>query len=208
MLVAARRPFLPVVMMCVLLLAGCATSNVSLSPDEMRTIRIERVDVIYAENASISWEKVETKYIEHVNAERVKFRKLIVENEGDINAIMKTPEARQYMQAELAAELKKRLGAEILPKFQGTRRTVLEVKVHAMRIPSPMRRVVIGGSPIFSAVTVLKDSSTGQELAKLDRVAIASASPGLLGVAVDEALERPDLDERLFKNISTMYPYG
>lgn len=133
MLVAARRPFLPVVMMCVLLLAGCATSNVSLSPDEMRTIRIERVDVIYAENASISWEKVETKYIEHVNAERVKFRKLIVENEGDINAIMKTPEARQYMQAELAAELKKRLGAEILPKFQGTRRTVLEVKVHAMR---------------------------------------------------------------------------
>lgn len=62
-----------------------------------------------------------------------------------------------------------------------------------------MRRVVIGGSPIFSAVTVLKDSSTGQELAKLDRVAIASASPGLLGVAVDEALERPDLDERLFK---------
>lgn len=197
-----RRPILPV-MMFVLLLAGCATANVNLSPQELRTIRIERVDVTFTETANIYWDKAEVPYVERVRAAKAaaaaKRRRPAEEDEAshiEHQDIMATPEAKQYMRDTLAAELKKRLGGAILPKFQGTRRAVLEVKVHGMFIPSAVQRVVLGGSPTLTTVTVLRDSVTGQELAKLERANAAMAGNGVLGVLVDQGFS--DLDERVF----------
>lgn len=202
MSIAARRSILPV-MMLVLLLAGCATASVSLTADEMRTIRIERIDVSYTEDAGIMWDKAEVPYVERVKAAKAaakaKQRRPAQEEEPSVTEhqeIMSTPEAKQYLRDTLAAELKKRLGGAILPKFQGTRRAVLEVKVHAMMIPNPLQRVVIGGTPMLGTVTVLRDSVTGKELAKLDRNNAAMAGNGVLGVLVDQAFS--DLDERVF----------
>jgi hypothetical protein len=202
MSIAARRSILPV-MMLVLLLAGCATASVSLTADEMRTIRIERVDVSFTEDAGIMWDKAEVPYVERVKAARAaaraKQRRPAQEEEASVTEhqeIMSTPEAKQYMQATLAAELKKRLGAAILPKFQGTRRAVLEVKVHAMIIPHALQRVVLGGTPVLGTVTILRDSVTGKELAKLDRNNAAMAGNGVIGVLVDQGFS--DLDERVF----------
>jgi hypothetical protein len=198
------RVFLPIAAL-VLLLGGCAVSTMSLTQDELRSIRIERVNVQYAPGATISWEKVETPYVERMKAAKVHgkpkpWKQVMKEDEDaakfEYQDIINSPEGKQYMQNALAAELKKRVGATIVPKFQGTRRVVLEITVTIMSIPGPLQRIVIGGGPTLIAVTTLKDAQTGQELAKLNAGGSGMAGNGALGVLVDQAFD--DLDERVF----------
>ena len=116
--------------------------------------------------------------------------------EKEYETLASTPEAKRYMQGVLAAELKARLGAAILPKYQGTRPVVLELQVVALIIPGPTERVLLGGSPTLKAVTVLKYSATGKELAKLDQMAAVEVGNGVVGVLVDQAFA--DLEDRVF----------
>lgn len=198
------RVFLPFVSV-VLLLGGCASSTMLLTQDELRSIRIERVEVTYAPDATINWEKAEAPFVERTKAAKVSgkpkpWKQVMKEDEdaakNEYQNIINSPEGKQYMQNTLTAELKKRIGATIMPKFRGTRPVVLEIKVHLMSIPGPMYRVLIGGTPMIFAVTTLKDAQTGRELAKLDKGASSMAGNGALGVLVDQAFD--DLDERVF----------
>ncbi len=205
MCVATWRAFPPILTLA-LLLAGCATASMSLSPEELQAIRIERVDVTYSPDAFISWEKVETPYVERVQAAKTSsgkpkpWKQVMQEDEeaakNEYQTIINSPEGKQYKQNMLSAELKKRITATILPKYQGTRRVVMEITVFSLSIPGPVQRVVLGGTPMLGAITVLKDANTGKELAKLDRMAAAHAGNGLLGVLVDQAFS--DLEDRVF----------
>jgi len=91
--------------------------------------------------------------------------------------------------------VKERLQKEVLPDFKGNRPVVLEVVVYGLHIPSAAQRVVLRGSPTFSALRTLKDAKTGAELAKLDQNAAGFAGNGLLGVAIDQVF--PDLEDRV-----------
>lgn len=123
----------------------------SLSPRELQTIRIERVDVDYKPDARIDWERVEVPYVERMK--------------GEYQTIINSPEGKQYMQSVLTAELNKRVGAAIVPKFQGSRPVVLEITVRNFRAHGSRERL----TPVLEAVTVLKDASTGKELARLEK---------------------------------------
>lgn len=205
MYISTRRAVLPILAL-VIFLAGCASSSTSLSLEELQGIRIERVDVVYKPDAIIHWEKVEVPYIDRVKAAKTTSAKAkpwkqeMLEDkqaaEKEYETLASTPEAKRYMQGVLAAELKARLGAAILPKYQGTRPVVLELHVSSLIIPGPTERVLLGGSPSLKAVTVLKDSATGKELAKLDQMAAVEVGNGVVGVLVDQAFA--DLEDRVF----------
>jgi hypothetical protein len=84
----------------------------------------------------------------------------------------------------------------VLPKYSGGTRPVrLEIEIKLFRIPSPLQRIVLGGSPGFVAVTVLRDAATGKELARDERPAVSYAGNGIIGVAVDQAFD--DLEDRV-----------
>lgn len=199
-----RAGLAPIALLC-LLLGGCATSTMSLSLNELQSIRIDRVDIVYTDEAQIFWEEEETAYVEKVKAERVAsgehkpWKQVLEEDkkraEGEFQRIINTPEAQQHLRDLLRSRISQRVSAAIVPLYQGTRPVVMEITIHVFTIPGPVQRVVLGGTPVLGAVTVLKDAQSGEELAKLDRAAASYAGNGWLGVLVDQAFD--DLDDRV-----------
>ncbi|MEJ2124194.1 MAG: hypothetical protein P8Y67_10365 [Alphaproteobacteria bacterium] len=163
--IVKRWAVLPILAL-VVTLSGCATATMSLSSQELRTIQIERVDVVYKPDARIKWQKVGAPYVERVKNKKVA--------KNEYQTFINSPEGKRYMQSVLSAELKKRVGAAIVPKFQGTRPVVLEITVKLFLMPNTVYRGFFGTTPMLAAVTRLKDASTGKELAKLDRAALGS----------------------------------
>jgi hypothetical protein len=184
------------------LLGGCATATMTLSQDELRSIRIERVEVVYAPDVVISWDKVEYEYVNSIKAAQkdAKPWKQVSNDEKaqweEHSRIARSPEGQAHIRGKLTDEFKRRMGETIVPQFQGDRPVILEVNLLAFSIPSPGERIMLGGAPTMGAITVLKDAKTGQELAKMDRATGAAAGNGILGVLVDQAFS--DLEDRLF----------
>lgn len=185
-----------------MLLGGCATATINLSQEELRSIRLERVDVVYTPDTIISWDKVEYDYVNSIqSADKAKKPWKQVANDekskwDEHSRIARSPEGQAHMRGKLTDEFKRRLGQAIVPQFQGNRPVVLEVNVVSFSIPTAGERIMLGGSPVMGIVTVLKDARTGQELAKMDRGVGAAAGNGVLGVLVDQAFS--DLEDRLF----------
>lgn len=184
-------------------LAGCATSINKLSKSEIQSLHIESIDISYKPDAHIWWGNAEREYAAKVGAPaaaepKSKNETLPGNREGDAyREVMDTPEAKRYLRDKLAGLLKDRMGY-FLHKYQGTRTVRLEVEVHSFVIPSPLQRIALGGTPMLAAVTVLRDSATGEVLGKLDRMAAGYAGNGILGVALDQAGN--DLEDRVLDN--------
>ncbi len=193
-----------------LLLAACSTSTNLLNEGEIAGLRIERVDIVYRPDAVIWWGKPEREYVEQELARRAakpgapKKRAPSVTDASDsgqnavsaeYNQIAESPEAKAYARDTLTKLVKQRVDKEIVPEFKGTRPVVLEITVFSFVIPSAAQRLVLGGTPMFLALRVLKDAKTGAELGKLDQGSAAGAGQGILGVAIEQAM--PDLEDRL-----------
>jgi hypothetical protein len=168
-----------------------------MSAAEVATLRIERVDVVYRPDAAIAWGKQRAEYAERAADKPAKpgeARRNAYMNEEQrqeertrvYDGAIDSKEAYEYERSKLTAMVKDKLERSIVPKLKGNRPVVLEVQVASFVIPSAVQRVLIGGNPTFGAVTVLKDSRTGAELAKQDPVIQAYAGQGLLGTLVEQ----------------------
>jgi hypothetical protein len=190
------------------LLAGCATSTLSLSKSELAGIRIEETRVTYKSESRIVWPKAEQSYADEVNAKTPKTAKPQVtpvkfndtggiDSSGadDYSRLMATPEAKAHIQAKLTGLIKSRIASTVTPRFNGTRPVRLEIEVVLFSVPPAIQRATLGGSPMLLAITLLKDARTGAELGKLDRGAGAMAGQGVLSVLVDQAFS--DLEDRV-----------
>jgi hypothetical protein len=193
-------------------LAGCATVSNPLSLEELKSLRISGVDVVYAPEASIYWPNAEQEYVASVQAKQGKRPAAkaaaaqtstsditagggVDSSDSEYAQIAATPEAKQHLRDKLAGLVKTQVEKSLMPHFNGTREARIEVAVHVFNIPPAVQRVVLGGTPALMAVTTLKDAATGKELAKMDRGSGAYAGNGLLGVAVDQFLD--DLEVRV-----------
>lgn len=185
-----------------LVVAGCATANLSLSLAERKAMRITSIKVDVSE-ATIWWGNAEREYLAKVQADpaaltKAKATKAVKEaadSAAEAQEIMASPEAKAYLRAKLAGMIQKALDERIKPKYAGDRPVVLEIKVSSFTVPSAAQRVIVGGAPTLAAYTYLKDARTGAELGKLDRVAAVGAGSGVIGVLVDQAFD--DLEVRV-----------
>jgi hypothetical protein len=198
----------PLLLTAIVGLGGCATAMMTLSKDELRNIRVARVDVVYDKDSGIMWEKAEVEYIELARARATKGQKPkpwkqempedIEAKKNEYQELVNSPEGKAHIQAKLSNEIRNRLTPALTQKFPGgTRPVVVEVTVKSFIIPSAAQRVVLGGSPMIGAVTVLKDAQTGAVLAKMDRATAGAAGNGMLGVLVDQAFS--DLEDRVLE---------
>lgn len=190
------------------LLTGCATANLALSPQERMALRIESVKVDYVKDARIWWGNAEREYLTRTTAGSTqapakKVRGEVAETDAGAKAqeIMESPEAQAYLRTKLASLIETAVAAKVKPAFNGSRPVRLEVQVHSFTIPSAAQRAVLGGAPSLGAVTYLKDARTGVELGKLDAAAIAGAGNGVIGVLVDQVLS--DLEDRVIDAYTT-----
>ncbi len=201
------RKILPAPVLAVLV-AACASSSLTLSPTERKALRIESVKVEYAKEPHIWWGDAEREFLARVEANQSPYPAGLKkpkrgEEAGETSAreqeIMASPEAKEYQRSKLAGLVQKAMDTRVKPRFTGERAAVLVVQIHNFTIPSVAQRVVVGGSPMFGALTFLKDARTGAELGKLDRLASAAAGNGVLGVLAEKAIGADQLENRLLE---------
>lgn len=185
------------------LVAGCATVANDLTIEEVRSLRITGVDVVFKPEAELWWGNAEREFVERVQSGALtgparaprKAADGPPDSADEFQRIASSPESIAYQREKLSGMIKDRLNREVLPQFQGSRGARLLVEVQGFTIPSAVQRVVLGGNPILGAVTVLKDEASGKELAKMDRIAAAPAGSGIIGVAIDQGFS--DLEDRV-----------
>lgn len=183
-----------------MVLAGCATSTNSLSLNEVKGLKLESVEVVYAETSNIWWGNAEREYAaqaEKSGAAEAKPKGKLAEPEDSAalhDRLVNSPEAKAYIKAKLTRAITENV-ASVGSELKGQRPVKIVVTVHGLHIPSAAQRVVIGGNPTLFAITTLKDAKTGAELGKLDRISAAPAGQGLIGVLVDQGFD--DLDQRV-----------
>ena len=187
-------------------LTGCATAENSLSVAEVASLRIEKVSIVYSPKAEIWWGQAERDYAEALQAKSSAKPKRVSVATDDAAAaasehakIVESPEARTAIRERLSGMVRQSIERNVLPNFKGTRGAHLEVGIVSFVIPSAAQRIVFGGTPMFGAKTVLKDSKTGAVLAKSDQISVGPSGNGLLGVAVDQAMTNSDLEDRVLK---------
>lgn len=174
---------------------GCA--QIKPIPTSLaNSIKIVDVKVRYTKNHVINWWKAEDEYMKQANLKLDE----TAENYDDLYQDAKrTPEAKAFVRNKLAGVIKSELNRLVVPRYEnGTQDVILDVEVRGLDIPSPVRRVLIGGSPLLEAVTYIRDAKTGRELAKHNRLTAAYAGSGWGGVLIDQAFE--DLDKRVISS--------
>jgi hypothetical protein len=200
-------------------LAGCATAPPSpLTLASAKTLRLDTVDVKVAPEARISWANIEHEYAAKRTAEGSMPKRKITETgsigiNADPNAadnaaiaeLMKTPEAKTYVQDRISSGLKSALEKALMPDLKnGNRATRLEVTVTEFSIPSAVQRVLVGGSPVIVASAALKDAATGEVLAERKNMpAVGFALNGWGGVLADQLGD--DLDVRVVGSYSSQF---
>lgn len=184
------------------LLAGCATASTMLSPTEMKTLKLESIEVKYAAPDSIWWGAAEREYLAKTNPAAAKAAAAppsaelgTSKNATPEPKIADTPEAKAYIETKLSTMIRERVTRAVGADLNGSRPVKLVVNVHSFVIPSPAQRLLLGGTPMLAAVTTLQDARTGAELGKMDRIAAGMAGSGAIGVLIDQAFS--DLEDRV-----------
>ncbi|MBZ6075518.1 hypothetical protein [Microvirga puerhi] len=175
-------------------LAACVTASNSLAPDQIPTLRLERVTVGFAPNARIWWGDGERAYAAS--------KGLPVHEAEELG---KTPEGQAYVRGLVEAKLRDEMTRQLAGNLNGTRPVRIEVTVKELNIASTIQKILVGGSYALRADVNLVDAKSGALLlAFSDQSAALGANGGLLGVLVDKALLAEPID-LIVKSYTSQY---
>ena len=160
-----------------LALAGCVTASNTLSPDQVRTFRLTKVDVSVPEGASVRWGEGEVAYAATKGV-----------GSTEASAVAETPEGRAFVRSAVASKLRDAFQRELGPALPGSRPVRLDVAVRVVEISPAIQRILIGGDHSLRADVTLVDAKTGEVLVRFpEQTARSMAGQGLLGTVVDAA---------------------
>lgn len=206
--VAALPAFVLVALslMAALALTGCAIETAGLSLSDVRSLRLEVVEVSAAPGATFWWGNAEREFAANAagpagsqpKADKGKGKGESPPDSSErYAALVASPEARAFMANKASSLVKAKLTSDVLPRYQGTRRAKLVVVIQQFSIPSPIQRATLGGVPVMIADVSVVDAVTGARIAQSQKPlsAAAQAGNGLVGVMVDQAFS--GLEERM-----------
>jgi hypothetical protein len=160
----------------VLLLAACASIPAHhLSKLEVDSYKLVGVTASVAPDAKIEW------------------------GVGD------TPEAREQTREQATRRLQEYLLKFLAEEMHGSQPVRLEVQIHHIRVPSNTERVLIGGIPSLEATAVLKNASTGTQIAVLERHKVSATQAGGIGGILVDAMMNDDTYDKLMLSYGLQY---
>ena len=161
-----------------LALAGCVTTENSLSANDIAAMKLTGITVSYAPDALVVWDDGIRAYAAS---------KGIVE---DMATATDTPEGKAYVRNLLASRVKGDVERQMAGQLNGTRPVRVDVVVRSFMIASAVQRIVIGGGHSMTADANLVDARTGAVILSHPNLAIGvGAAGGLVGTAVQAAVE-------------------
>jgi hypothetical protein len=162
-----------------LALAGCVTTESSLSQSDVAGMRLTGVTVSYAPAAFIQWEDGVRAYAASKGSA-----------ETAVPSVARTPEGKAYVQNLLATRIKAGIENAMAGRLNGTRPVRLEVVVKRFDIPSAVMTIIADGGRGMNADANLVDARTGALIvANPDLGAYLPSGGGLVGTAVQAAID-------------------
>jgi hypothetical protein len=159
-------------------LAGCVTTENSLSANDIAAMKLTGVTVSYTPDANVQWDDGIRAYATS---------KAIVDDQ--IATATNTPEGKAYVQALLASRIKPGIERAMAGQLNGTRPVRLDIVVQSFTISSAVQRILIGGGHGMVADANLVDARTGAVIISHPRLsAVLLAGQGVLGTAVEAAM--------------------
>jgi hypothetical protein len=141
--------------------AACATGPMNtLTQDKRDSLRIESVDVSFAQDAKVDWPDAQ-------------------------GAAPPEPEAQlAFLKQKAIGPIKAALDTEILPAFRGTDPAKLRVRIRLVRIPAAAVRIIIANIPYaIRADMELVDVRTGKTLLEAsDFNGLSQSYGGVIGI--------------------------
>ncbi len=192
-----RRALLGIVALIGLCQTACTTiAPNSLSASETAALRFTSVEVRAPESAKVAWTSAEDDYL--------KGRGLSMTDP----ALVRTPEARAYVNEQAAKRLKAALERVTAGRIGGTREARIVATIIRADIPTAAERVLIGGSPTLQAELDVVDARTGAVLTRYSGAQGTGYAPGGVGgVIIDSALVAAGRDD-LFDRAANGYANG
>ena len=162
-----------------LALAGCVTTENSLSQNDIAGMKLTGVTVSFAPEAAIQWEDGIRAY---ATAKSI--------TDDQIATATNTPEGKAYVRNMLAPHIKAGVERTMAGQLVGTRPVRLDIVVKSFVIASALQRIVIGGGRGMVADANLVDARTGALIiAHPDLRAVQVVGNGIVGTAVQAAID-------------------
>jgi hypothetical protein len=181
-----------------LALAGCVTTENSLSKNDIAAMKLTGITVSYAPDANVQWEDGIRAYAT---------AKTIPDDE--IATRTNTPEGKAYVQNLLTPKIKSGIERVMAGQLNGTRPVRLDIAVKSFTIASAVQRILIGGGYGMAADATLVDAKTGAVIiAHPELRGILLAGQGVLGTAVQAAIDNSHaqgVPERIVESYAENY---
>jgi hypothetical protein len=163
----------------VLALAGCVTTENSLSQSDIANMKLTGVTVSFAPDAGVQWEDGIRAY---ATAKAI--------TDDQIATAANTPEGKAYVLGLLGPRIKAGVEQAMAGGLVGTRPVRLELVVKSFAIASAVQRILIGGGRGMAADANLVDARTGAVIIAYPNLsAIVPTGQGIVGTAVQAAID-------------------
>ena len=134
-------------------LAGCVTAAHNVDVDDIKNMRIERVDLSLAPAATIGWYDAQKDYAESRNQQG--------DSQATADNVVGTPAFQAYIASRLQARAKAVLEPTLRQTLTGARPAFARVTVHHVFSPSLLRglvtTVLVGAAQVQSGMSVTID---------------------------------------------------
>jgi type II secretory pathway component GspD/PulD (secretin) len=172
-----------------LALAGCVTTENSLSQNDIASMKLTDVSVSFIPDPGIQWEDGIRAYATSKSIP-----------DDQIAAAANTAEAKAYVQSLLAARIKAGVEKAMAGQLNGTRPVRLVIVVHNFVISPAIQRAVIGGGHGMMADATLVDARTGARVLSHPKLSASLiVGQGVLGTAVQAAIDSASTQSTLDK---------
>ena len=160
-------------------LAGCVTTENSLSQNDIASMKLTGVTVSFAPDAYIQWE-------DGIRAYAVS--KSITDDE--VATRSNTPEGKAFVQNMLAPGIRAGVEQAMAGQLAGSRPVRLDIVVKQFVLASAVQRILIGGGRGMMADANLVDARTGAIIIAYPGLQAAMyAGNGIVGAAVQAAVD-------------------
>jgi hypothetical protein len=181
-----------------LLLAGCVTDAPQpLSRAEVEALKIERVNVTVASEATINWSAGALAYAE---SKGLKSPRSSSNTESGISeadsqyianftALTGSNEAKAFTRSQAAQLVKDGVAQALAGQINGKRPARIEIVIKRVIVQNPLLRILVDNQDALIADAAIVDVATGRSLASFPDLTIIQLNRGgVIGVIVDPAL--------------------
>ncbi len=183
-------------------LAACAVAKNPLTDEQIATLDIVEINVLFEPDVNISWADGRAEYAALKGCERPDEVDVsdgynagnadLAEGECDYEAFVNTPEAEAFLKAKITETVTKRFNTQVRDKISGTEPARLDILFEQVIVISEAQGFLLGGQHFLDTGFTVVDISSGKPIATYPDLLVA-AGPGAAGLLRLVDGERPDV---------------